>query len=285
MIKTKLPLLRLNIQHFAQTKLADLVNPEVMADMISAELPNAIRFSPLAKVDYTLVGRPGDTVTVPKFLYIGDAKDVAEGAPIDLELLTTDKDTFSIKKAGKGLEITDEAVLSGYGDPIGEAQRQLVMSIANKIDNDSLTALATTPLVYPTAAGAKLTVATVDAAQQVFGDEELGAMVLIANPRDAANLRADASGTWSRASDLGDTIIRNGTFGEVLGAQVVRSNKLPVGTAYLVKEGALAIYLKRDILVEADRDIVTKTTVITADEHYGVHLANDAKAVKITLTP
>jgi N4-gp56 family major capsid protein len=268
----------------AQTKLANMINPEVMADMISAQLPNLIRFSPLANIDNTLVGRPGDTVTVPKFSYIGDAADVAEGAPIDLELLTTSSDTFSIKKAGKGLELTDESLLSGYGDPLGEAQRQLSLSIANKVDNDALVALATTPLVHPTAAGGKLDVATVDAAQQVFGDEELGSMVLLANPKDAAVLRADAANAWTRASELGDTIVKNGTFGEVLGAQVVRSNKLAEGTAYLVKPGALAIYMKRDVMVESDRDITTKTTVITADEHYGVHLADDSKAVKITIT-
>lgn len=269
----------------AQTKVANMIVPEVMADMISAQLPSLIRFSPLAVIDNTLVGRPGNTVTVPKFAYIGDATDVLEGAPISLDLLTTSSEEFTIKKAAKGVELTDEAVLSGYGDPVGEAERQLGLAIANKVDNDALVALATTPLVYATAAAGKLDVATVDTAQQVFGDEELGEMVLIAHPKDAAVLRADAAGQWARASELGDTIIKNGTFGEVLGAQVVRSNKLAEGTAYLVKAGALAIYKKRDVAVETDRDIVTKTTVITADQHYGVHLANDAKAVKITITP
>ncbi|TYS91902.1 N4-gp56 family major capsid protein [Rossellomorea aquimaris] len=268
----------------AQTQLSNLVNPEVMADMISAQLPNLIRFAPLARVNNELAGRPGDTVTVPKWGYIGDAADIAEGESIPLDQMSTSTDTFSIKKAGKGVEITDEAALSGYGDPIGEAQRQLGLAIANKVDNDALTALQSAVLTYATAAGGKLDVATVDAAQQVFGDEELGSMVLIANPKDAAVLREDAAGQWARASELGDAILQNGTFGEVLGAQVVRSNKLAEGEAYLVKQGALAIYMKRGVMVESDRDIVNKTTVITADEHYGVHLADDSKAVKITIT-
>ena len=51
----------------AKTILANLVNPEVMADMISATLPKKIKFSPIAKIDTTLVGRPGDTITVPKY--------------------------------------------------------------------------------------------------------------------------------------------------------------------------------------------------------------------------
>ena len=263
-----------------KTYLTDMVDPQVLADMISAELENAIRFAPIANVDRTLVGRPGSTVTVPRFLYIGDAEDVAEGDPIDLAKLETATDDFTIKKAGTGVEITDEAILSGYGDPMGEAVRQLSMSIANKVDNDALAALDTTSLVYESAEG--ITFDAVDAAQGIFNDEDTEPMILIANPKDVATLRKTAGGDWTRASDLGDSILVSGVFGEVLGAQIVRSRKVEEGTAYLVKNGALAIYLKRDVEVENDRDIIHKTTVITADQHYGVHLYDESKAVKIT---
>lgn len=263
------------------TKLTNMVDPEVMAQMISAELPNAIRFAPLARVDNTLVGRPGSTITVPKFKYIGDAEDVAEGTPIDLSLLETDVEDFTIKKAGKGVEITDEAALSGLGDPIGEGTKQLKMSIANKIDNDCLTALATTTLTY--SAGTAWDLDTISNAMDVFGDEDTEPMVLIMNSKDASKLRKAVAGDWDRASDLGDNIIVNGTYGSVLGAQVVRSNKLAEGTAYLVKAGALAIYMKRAVEVESDRDIINKTTVITADQHYGAHLYDESKAIKITV--
>lgn len=49
------------------TKLADLVNPQVVADYIDAKLINSIRFAPLAHIDNTLVGRPGDEVTLPQY--------------------------------------------------------------------------------------------------------------------------------------------------------------------------------------------------------------------------
>ena len=51
----------------AVTKLTNMINPEVMADMISATLLTKIKFAPLATIDTTLVGQPGDTITVPKF--------------------------------------------------------------------------------------------------------------------------------------------------------------------------------------------------------------------------
>ena len=49
------------------TKLDNLINPQVMADMISAGLPKAIKFSPIAKVDNTLEGVAGNTITVPQY--------------------------------------------------------------------------------------------------------------------------------------------------------------------------------------------------------------------------
>ena len=43
----------------AETLLTNMIDPEVMASMISATLPNKIKFAPLATEDTTLVGSPG----------------------------------------------------------------------------------------------------------------------------------------------------------------------------------------------------------------------------------
>ena len=61
------------------TKIADLIDPEVMGDMVSARIPKKLRVAPFAKVDDTLAGVPGDTITVPAYAYIGDADIVAGG--------------------------------------------------------------------------------------------------------------------------------------------------------------------------------------------------------------
>ena len=61
------------------TKLIDLIDPEVMADMISAKVDKKMVVTLIAKIDNTLVGTPGSTITVPSYNYIGDAEDVAEG--------------------------------------------------------------------------------------------------------------------------------------------------------------------------------------------------------------
>ena len=273
-----------------QTKIAQMVNPEVMADMVSAKLPKMIKFTPLAYVERELVGQPGNTLTVPKWEYSGDAKDIEEGVAIEPDQLTTKKSTMTIKKAGKGIELTDEAILSGFGDPIGQATHQIALAIANKVDNDLVEeAKKATQFV----AEAPTTGAALDKALAMFADEEDARYVALVNPEDAIALRADTAKEWVRGSEIGADIVISGTFGEAHGVQIVRSKKVDKGKGFLVKVsavetdtddvakyGAFVINLKRDVAIETDRDILKKTTVITGDEHYGVYLYDPTKVVK-----
>ena len=113
------------------TYLANLFNPQVVGDMINEKLIKNIVFEPMANIDYTLQGRAGDTVTLPYYDYIGDAQDVGEGTAIPISKLAQNTKQVKISKIGKGVEMTDESILSGYGDPVGEAVRQITMSIEN----------------------------------------------------------------------------------------------------------------------------------------------------------
>ena len=265
-----------------QTRVQDLVVPQVMAQMISASLEKAIKFAPLAVIDRTLQGRPGNTVTTPKYAYIGPAVDVAEYGAIPIERMATSTAQVTIKKAGKGIELSDEAVLSGYGDPIGEANKQLRLSIADKIDNDILAAARATTALVAGSATTELSVA-VDEALVSFNEEDFGtSVVLMVSPKGHAALRRDP--IFDNTS-IKDGILIAGQVGQYLGAQVVLSRKLNDGEAFLVKSGAFGIMMKRDVLVESDRDILHKSTIVTADEHYGAYIKDDSKLVKITHKP
>lgn len=268
------------------TVLANLVDPEVMAPIISAQLPQAIKFSAIAPLDTTLSGQPGSKVTIPKFKYIGDATDVAEGKPIDYTALTTETSDHTIKKAAKGVKITDEAALSGYGDPEGEAQKQIRMAIASKIDNDILAEAQTAPLEVK----ADINLDLIDQLEDTFTDapdafedamtDATG--VLFLSYKDAAKMRKAAADNWTRASDLGDNILISGSFGEVLGWTVVRTKKLAEGVGIAVKTGALKTYVKRGLMAERDRDITSKVTLFNADQHYAVALVDETRIVKIS---
>ncbi|MCC2745026.1 N4-gp56 family major capsid protein [Leuconostoc lactis] len=271
------------------TVLANLIDPEVMADLIEAQLPKTIKFSSIAPIDTTLVGVPGSTLTVPSYKYIGDADDVAEGAAIEYSKLEQTKRTMTIKKAAKGVEITDEAVLSGLGDPVGEGQRQVRMAIASKIDNDILA----TALKAPLKLTADIDLDLIDKLESTFTDapdaiEDNNISttgVLFVSYKDAAKLRKLASQNWTRPTQLGDDILVKGLFGELLGWEIVRSMKLEQNQFVAVKPGALKTYLKRDIFAEVGRDMDHKVTKFNADEHYGVAIYNDALLVASTTVP
>lgn len=256
------------------TKLAQLVNPQVLADMISAELPNAIALAPLAVVGRKLQGSAGNTLTMPKYGYIGDAKDVAEGADIEISQMSTTTTEVQIKKAGKGVEITDEAILSGYGDPVGEIKNQLKMAIANKIDNDLFTALRGATL---TASGA-VSVAGLLTARAKFGEKVNQPAVVMMNSANYVKIASEIVNLENT-----DRVLVNGVVGKVAGLQVAISDKLSNSEVFIVADGALGIELKRDVMVESDRDIIAGTNVYTANEHYVAYLKDETKAIKVTV--
>lgn len=263
------------------TKIAQMVNPQVMADMIRAELPKKIKISPLAKIDNTLAGRPGDTITVPSFDYIGDAADVAEGEAITVSQMTTKTTTAKVKKAGKGVELSDEAVLSGYGDPVGEANRQLLMSIASKIDEDCMTALKTATLTHDVHESAIISYEGIVDAIDKFEEEDYEPKVIFIHPKQVTQLRKDSN--FLSLDKYPVPVIMNGVIGSIAGCQVVVSKRVDSSSSMyqcpIVKTGALTIYMKRNAMVESDRDILKKTTVITADEHYTAVLSDKSKVV------
>ena len=286
----------------AMTKIEDLIVPEVMADMISAKVEAKVIISKIAKVDTTLQGQPGNEVTVPQYKYIGDAEDVAEGVAMGTAKLETGSTKFTIKKAGKGVSITDEAILSGYGDPVGEANKQLAMAIANKIDNDVVevinkeyalgTAEDGVQLIYDGSAKVISYAGVVDA-EDLFDEETSSDKILYVHPKQMTQLRKDAD--FISADKYDGNVMTSGEVGKIGTCRVVRSKKVKLnseGTAYLnpiVKltndaeteedAPAVTIYLKRDTQVERERKADAGLTNIYTNKHYGVALTNTTKVV------
>ncbi|MDC4242536.1 N4-gp56 family major capsid protein [Clostridium tertium] len=207
------------------TKLADLINPEVMADMISAKIPKKIVVAPFAKVDTTLVGNPGDTVTVPQYAYIGDAVDVAEGVAAETVKLTSSTTQVKVKKAMKAVELTDEAVLSGYGNPVGEANNQLAKSIASKTDNDAMDALYKAQLFYD---GSNTTIGyeSIIDAIDVFDEEFNSQKVMFINPKQVTKLRKDSNFISADKYGQGMNVIMTGEIGMIANSRIIPSKKV-----------------------------------------------------------
>ena len=123
------------------TKLEDLVDPQVLADMIIEKLKAKISVIGYAKLDTTLSGRAGSEITVPKRKFEGMAVEVGEGEEIPIRKLIDGIVKYAIKKVGIGTEVTDEAIVSGLGDPVADSVMAIVNSILAKLDVDAMTEL------------------------------------------------------------------------------------------------------------------------------------------------
>lgn len=274
--------------------MANLINPQVMGDMIEAKIEALLKITKYAKVDTTLQGVAGDTKTVPSWNYIGDAEDIAEGAEVDLTAMSAGTRTFTIKKAMKAVGITQEAVNSGLGNPIGQAEKQLAMSIAGKVDQDVLDAVLTSTITSGDGT-AQITYAGIVDAVGVFDEEEMTDKVLFIAPEQVTKLRKDAD--FISADKYNNNVVMTGEIGMIAGVHVVPSKKIKVAdgvyTCPLIKLEAEAsetdftedelpavtIFLKKDTQTDAEWKPRTQTHEITTAKYYGVALTNEAKVV------
>ncbi len=272
------------------TKIENLIDPEVMAPMISAKLTNAIVATPFAKIDTTLVGQPGDTITLPKYEYIGAATDLGEGETADKTKLAVSKADFKVKKAVKQVELSDEAVLSGYGNPVGETNSQLAKAIADKVDNDVMSALKGAQLTY-TATG-DISYNNIVDAIDALNEEENVEKVMFIHPKQVSTLRKDSN--FISNDKYNNNVIMKGEIGMVANARIVVSKKArnDAGTYFLNpivelkpesqtgdETSAVTIFMKRNVNLETQRELSNYTTLIGADEHYVVALTDESKVV------
>lgn len=296
----------------AVTKTADMINPEVMANMIEAKIEAQCKITPYAHVNTDLQGVPGDTLTVPSWNYIGDADDFdpenTDGKEIDTTKLTASSTKFTVKCAGKSVAILQTAINSGLGDPVGQANLQLAKSIVNKIDNDVMDAAYTCKNVHDP--GAVIGYKGVVDAVSKFEDEEDGVdKVMFIHPNQEATLLKDPDSL--SADKFTGGVAVNGAIGKIAGCWVKKSLKVKMneesgtkgedgyvaaGTYYLnpiIKTEpdsteteysedelpALTIFLKKDTQVDHEWFPKKQRHDITAAKYYGVALTNAAKVV------
>ena len=311
------------------TMLANLVDPEVLAAFIDKKLTDAIRLSPLARIDNTLVGRPGDEITLPSYSYIGSAVYVGEGEDIPIARLSADTTKVKVSKIGKAVEITDEAILSAAGDITSEAGDQILTAMNEGVENQLLQAMRKQATLTDTIASSGDPADEIADALTLFGEDIDGDKVIAIPPAFYARLRK--SNSWIPNTEMGAQAIIRGTIGMVHGCQVITANRLnahveydkttdtsitegktyyklvngvfteveeptvadlgkyyekvSVGAqAFIVKPNALAIYMKRNTLVEFDRDKIAQLNYIIGSKLFAPYVYDTSKLIKLSFS-
>ena len=311
------------------TTTANLIIPEVIADYVETKLVDAIRLSPLARIDRTLQGNPGDEVTLPRYTYVGNALPVAEGEDIPISRLTQSQNKVKIHKIGRAyykIKADDKLI-----DENSEAAKQILIAVNSGVEADLITNMRTNASLT-----INMTVGTDDPSEKVadgltlFGEEVDGNGVVAVPPALLGEFRK--SKNWIPNTELGAQQIVRGTFGSIYGYQVITMDRLKphdeyakttdtsidssktyyvanasggftavvspdvseIGTyyektsvgakAFIIKPDALAIYMKRDTLVETDRDIIAEVNYIKASKLFASYLYDQSKLVMLNLS-
>jgi len=274
----------------AKTMYTDVIKPEVMRPIVEAEFLYNIKVSKFAKIYNDLKGKPGDQITFPYWsTVLDDAVDLAETDTIVPQKLTQFSWKFPvIKEVGVGTEVTDKAILSGLGSWRTEAGRQLGLSIARKVDKDVIAEANTTTTVINITAeptNNKMRYEVVVDALASFGEYLDEAEALLIHSHHLTQLLKDPN--FVDLTKYGQNVMVNGykAIGMIAGVPVIISDTLPVDdvngyyTAFLFAKEPVGIAYKRDIMIESDRDILNRTTVITATMHYAVKLLPDLRGL------
>lgn len=279
-----------------------LYSPEVWSAIATREFKGkaVVGTSPAVLSSDQLSGQPGDTINFPKWGLLSEMADIAETDSLVPETLTQSNSKATIKEAGKAVEFTDKAALTGIGNIQDEALRQFGILAARKVDSDLIAAATTvvkggvtyadgTTAVdskpYALTATGGLTWANIVSAMLLFGDDYDPADFagLFINSAQAAAMLTDKDFISAAQTSNGNTLVSGGILGSLGGLRIILTNRLASGKALLLKNNSLGLFYKRHPVVEQDRDILARTTVISTNLHYAVKRINDEGVVDITV--
>ena len=261
------------------TKLAQLLDPQVIGAYLDVKMIDAIKLTPMISVNRELEGRPGSKLTLPKWGYTGDAADLAEAAEVTFDQLVQSTVEVGIKKIAKGIELTDEAILSGYGNPVEQVGQQLLMGVASKIEADLYKVIADC-VDCPKVTAAKFDKYTiVDMKAKYREDMEADTLVLFITPELYAQLVKDPDFVNIAQGEK----IMSGHIGTLFGVNLVVANR--VTNPFMMKQGAVELLMKRNVIVETDRNIKNFTNQFVVSDHYGCYVKYADRIVKFETTP
>jgi hypothetical protein len=286
----------------AVTSISDIINPEVLADQISAKYPDLLVFgnTSLVDVDTTVpLGTPGTQVTLPFWKRIGGFGSLSEGVAMTPGKIQASKEFAIVERAGAAWEVYDTAQLVSKADPVSEIADQISKRAAQYIDASVVSKADKTPNTYATSFGSTIAVNDIISAMNTLGDN-YGKLVsggqIIMHSKVFGDLLK--LGVIQNQYQSGMDVLKTGMVPTILGLPIHLSDRVTTATVssalryntYIVAPGALALFYQRAVQVEFDRDILTLADVISANVHFATHLngwddsgnaqaAEDAKSI------
>ena len=273
----------------ANTINTNVIVPEVYAQLVREKIKGKVKVAQFLVNLGDLHGKVGETLTMPKWGYIGDAKDWAINTPMEVTQMkqTSTKATIKAIQA-PAVKVADYDNEVELGNAIEEAASQQAIAVGRKYDTDAIACALTSPLKYQL--GAKNTVTQ---------DEMIAMLGLYGDDRDSQDFDAIVVSSLfapsfykmdmftSRERTMtkdGNGIAVNGVIGEFLGIPVVLSDRLydstnTEGFILVMKKNAISIIPKESPFAEASRDAGLRQTTIYLSQFYAMALTDDTAIV------
>jgi len=235
---------------------------------------------------YNIGDEAGKTIQVPKYPAI-TAAALTEGTDMSSTTVSTSSVSITVGEVGAQVVLTDLAAM-GAGNPAEELGTVLGNAIATKMDVD-LIALFDGFSTSLGAAAQEITVADLfKAAATLRNNKAQGEIFAVVNPFQAYQLKANLTNTFANPNggDAQNTAMVNAYVGTIAGIDVYESANVAVdgnddAKGAVFSREALAIAMKRDFQIEAQRDASLRAFELNATAIYGVGELDDTYGVEM----
>jgi hypothetical protein len=236
-------------------------------------LTTAVNARSLMTIDTSLVESEGQTKTINVYEYTGKVEKLADGAKNTTRgaLAYTGVD-YKVGRVQQVFDYTDSDFQKDNSivDIALEGANALM---ANQMTADFYTECAKASLSHSGPVGYET---IVDAIAKLNIEDESKLFVVIPTAWKA-DIRKDEDYKNARMGE----VVYNGQVGTIAGIPVIATNALE-DEAYVMTNEAVHLFMKKDVEVEQDRDIETKTNTVVLASYYICALRNNNKICKIT---
>ena len=273
----------------ANTINTNVIVPEVYAQLVRDKIKGKCKVAQFLVNLGDLHGKVGETLTMPKWSYIGDAKDWDINTPMDITQMKQTSTTATIKAIqAPAVKVADYDSEVELGNAIEEAASQQAVAVGRKYDTDAIACALTSPLKYQLATKNTVTQDEMIAMLGIYGDDRDSAdfdAIVISSlfAKDFYKMDMFTSRERTMTKD-GNGIAVNGVIGEFLGIPVVLSDRLydntnTEGFILVMKKNAISIIPKENPFAETARDAGLRQTTIYLSQFYAMALTDDTAIV------
>jgi len=236
--------------------------------------------------NYNIGSVAGTTIQVPKYSTVS-AADLTEGTDMSSTEVTTSSVSIAVGEVGVQAFLTDMATM-GAGNPAQEIGTLLGNAIARKIDEDLIALFDGFGTSFG-GTGTELSVADIFKAAATLRNKKVnGQLVAVVNPLQAYALKANLTNTFANPNggDLQNEAMRNGFVGSIAGVDIYESAHVVIDGSGDAKGGvfapeALALAMKRDFVIEPERNASLRGWELNATAVYGVGELDDSYGVEM----